>query len=260
MASSRRGPFRNLDFEAAEQEQLRQAELPDDVAVWEAAGTRPEEPLAHLEAESGIGRARLRTVLADAGLREVGSTRGGVVSRHWLDAVLVGAVVLVSWLALREPAHPSRSRHVRTREAIVAYQVLDASQLADTTAPAPTGAIASIPTAAGRIVLRTIPKGQAVRKDDLGPRLAAGAMDGRAVMMITVAPTDAQPRPGTHVGLMFTPRTPGSTGAVLPDALVLAATRADSALNLLVALRQADLATAAALLGNAEVHVVATPP
>jgi hypothetical protein len=262
VAGGRRGPFGTLDFNAEEQARLRAAGLADDAAVWDAAGTRPEEPLAHLAAESGIDRARLRSVLAAAGLREVRPARGGVASRHWLDAVLVGAVVLVGWLAVREPPRPAEPRHVRARGVIAAFQVLDASQLADTTAPAPAGVVESLPDAAGRVVLRSVAPGQPIRKRDLGPRLPPGALDGRAVMALSAAPTppDAQPRPGARVGLLLTPRAPGGTGAVLPDALVLSATRADSALSLLVALPRADLATAAALLGSAKVHVIATPP
>lgn len=262
MFSADGNPFRRMDFTAAERERLRRAELPDDVAVWAAAGTEPDDPLAHLEAESGIPRPRLRGVLAGAGLREVGPARGGVLSRHWLDGVLVAAVALVAWLALREPPRPAEPRHVRARGIVPAFQVLDTSQLVDTTAAAPAGAVRTPAMAVGRVVLRTLAEGQAVTEAHLGPRLAAGALDGRAVMAMAAVPPppDAEPRPGTRVGLMLTPRAPGGAGAVLPDALVLSATRADSTLDLLVALRQADVATAAALLGNAEVHVVATPP
>lgn len=262
MFGGRRGSFRTLDFRPEEQEKLRAAALPDDVAVWHAAGTRPDAPLEHLGTKSGIPVARLRDVLAEGGRREVRPARGGGLSRHWLDVVLVGTLAMVAWLALRDPPRPAEPRHVRARGVIAAFQVLNASQLADTTAPAPEGAVAEVADAAGRVVLRTLAAGQPVTEAHLGPRLPAGALEGRAVMALAAAPTppDAQPRPGTTVGLLLTPRAPGGAGAVLADALVLSATRADSALNLLVALPRTDLPTAAALLGNAEVHVVATPP
>lgn len=258
----RRGAFRALDLTAAEQQQLRDAELQDDADVWEAAGSGREAPLAHLAAETGIPVPRLRRVLWDAGQREVTPARGSVLSRHWLDAVLVAAVLLVGWLALREPPRPAEPRHVRARGVIAAFQVLSPSQLMDTAAAAPEGAVTAPADAVGRVLLRTLAAGQPLTEAHLGPRLPPDALRGRAVMALAAAPTppDAQPRSGTVVGLMLTPRAPGAPGAVLRNVLVLQATRADSALNLLVALPQADLATAAALLGSAEVHVVATPP
>jgi hypothetical protein len=257
-----RNPFRGLDLTPEEQASLRGGGFPDAQAVWMAAGDGSVEPLARLVSQSGIPAARLGEVLARAGEREMRPARGSLAARHWLDAVLLGGVVLLAWLALRDPPRPAEPRHLRARESIAAFQVMDTAWLSDTVAAAPAGAIAAGTDAQGRVVMRTLAAGQALTEAHLGPALPAGALAGRSVLAVAAKPTpaDALPRAGTRVGLMLAPRDARGSGVVIGDALVLSAAPADSALDLLVALRAADLPAAAALLGNADVHVVATPP
>ena len=263
-AVSWRKPFRRMDFTPPEQDALHEAGIHEALAVWAAAAEEPSQPLARLEKETGIPRGRLQDVLFRAGLREVNPAHGGVAARHWLDASLLAGVAVLAWLALREPPRPARPHHLRAGEVIAAFQLMDTAWVMDTVAPAPEDAIESRAAAQGRVLLRTLAAGQAITEAHLGPALPAGALDGRSVLALNAVPTppDAEPRAGTRIGLMLTPRDPrgGGGGAVIGDALVLSAAPTDSALSLLVALRTADLPAAAALLGNADVHVVATPP
>lgn len=264
MELPKRSPFGGLGFSAAEREALRIAGLGTADDVWEAAARDPGQPLAGLAAASGIPAARLREVLAHAARSHVAPAPGGLAARHWLDAVLVAGVVLVVWLALRDAPRPAEPRHVRARGPIAAFQIVDAERLADTTAPAPPDAVPTVAGAAGRVALRAVADGHPLTEANLGPRVPPGAIAGRAVLALSAAlpPPGVQPRPGTFVGLMLTPRNPAGRGALLPDVLVLSAARSDTALGLVVALPRDHLPTAASLLGSSDVHVVATaqPP
>lgn len=262
MAWTNPDPFRGLDFTPDERAALRKAKFPDAAAVWAAAGDGSVQPLGRLVERSGIPAARLQEVLARAGQRALRPSRTGLIARHWLDAVLLGGAMLFAWLALREPPRPGEARHLRASGTIAAFSVMDTAWLADSVAPAPADAIGAGRDAQGRVLLRTLAAGEPLTEAHLGPRLPADALTGRSVLSVAARPTPkgAQPRVGTRIGLMLAPREAGGAGAVIRDALVLSATAGDSALNLLVALRAADLATAAALLGNADVHVVAAAP
>jgi hypothetical protein len=255
-------PFRGLDFTPEERAALQAGGMDDATAVWAAAGDASAPPLARLAEASGIPRARLQEVLSRAAEGELDLPARSRAVRHWLDAVLLGGVVLLAWLALRDPPRPAEQRHLRAGGSIAAFQVMDSAWLSETMAPAPADAITADSVAHGRVVMRTLAAGQALTEAHLGPALPADALAGRSVLAVSAEPTpaDALPRPGSHVGLMLAPRDARGSGVVIGDALVLSAALADSALDLLVALRTADLPAAAALLGNADVHVVAAVP
>jgi hypothetical protein len=235
-------------------EQLREALDPD-----------PDQPLAKLSADAGLPVQRLREVLA-AGTgtqrRRVPQARPGWASRHWLDIVLAGGLALIAWLALTPEKPEKREPFAKTLGPVAAFQVIRPADITETTAVAPDSAVRR-KIAHGRVVLRDLKAGEPVTSADLGPPLPPEALAGRAILALSTRPAHApvSPRAGSRVGVVLSPHPPGGgTGAIIRDVLVLSAARTDSTLRVVVAVPEADLSAAAALLGSSEVHLVASPP
>jgi hypothetical protein len=253
--------FRGYDFSDEEAAALRKAGIDGVPALWAHAAKDPEEPLERLAKSTGINPERLRKVLAGGAERKVPPARSGLLSRHWLDLVILCGVAVVIALALRDPPKP---RTVPAAQALVpvgAFQVLRDAHVTDSTRKASTGAGRrdGLP---GRVTLRPLKAGEAVAEADLGPRMAPDALAGLAVLSLSTLPARAPavPQEGSRVGVVLSPRTPGTGGAVLRDVLVLSAAQTDTTLRVVVAVPEADLPLAAALLGSSDVHLVASPP
>lgn len=235
-----------------------QLHTPED--VWKKAAENPAEPLAALSGATGLTSERLKTALTDGGRAAAIPMRGNWLARHWLDLAVLGVIALVIALARRDPP---KSRTALVAQALVpvgAFQVLRDVHVTDSTRVPSTGAGRrdGLP---GRITLRPLMAGEAVTEADLGPRMAPDALVGRAVLALSTLPVQSPvvPQEGSRVGVVLSPRASGAGGVVLRDVLVLSATQTDSALRMVVALAEADLPAVAALLGNSDVHLVASP-
>ncbi|HYR06329.1 MAG TPA: hypothetical protein VEQ60_01095 [Longimicrobium sp.] len=253
--------FRGYDFSDDEAAALRTAGIDGVPALWARAAKDPEEPLERLSEGTGINLKRLRKVLAGGAERKVPPARGSLLSRHWLDLVVLCGVALVVGLALRDPPKPRTAPVAQALVPVGAFQVLRDVHVTDSTrAPSTgTGRRDGLP---GRVTLRPLKPGEAVVEADLGPRMAPEALAGRAVLSLSTLPAraPAPPQAGSRVGVVLSPRTPGTGGgAVLRDVLVLSVAQTDTTLRVVVAVPEADLAPAAALLGSSDVHLVASP-
>jgi hypothetical protein len=231
----------------------------------EALDPEPDQPLAKLSADTGLPIERLRGVLA-AGIgtqgRRVPHARPGWASRHWLDLVVLCGAAVVIGLARRDPPKPRSAPVAQALVPVGAFQVLRDVHVTDSTR-APSAGAGRRDGLPGRVTLRPLKAGEAVTEADLGPRMAPDALAGRAVLSLSTLPARAPalPQAGSRVGVVLSPRTPGTGGgAVLRDALVLSVAATDSTLRVVVAVPEADLPAAAALLGNSDVHLVASPP
>jgi hypothetical protein len=256
------GPLSGFGFTRTERDALAQAKLRTAEDLWEKAAEKPATPLTELSSATQLSQARLKVALSEGGRYWAMPMRASWVVRHWLDlAVIIGLAVMIG-LIRRDPPKP---RTVPVAQALVpvgAFQVLRDVHVTDSTRKPSAGAGRrdGLP---GRVALRPLKAGEAVTEADLGPRMAPDALVGRAVLSLSTLPARAPalPQAGSRVGVVLSPRTPGTGGGVvLRDVLVLSAAQTDTTLRVVVAIPEADLPAAAALLGNSDVHLVASPP
>jgi hypothetical protein len=255
--------FRPLDafgFTDEEREALAKAKLLTPEQLWEKAAETPADPLAELSTATTLTPDRLKMALAKAGKAEVWPARGNWIARHWLDVAVLAGVVLVEALARQDPPRRDVPR-AQLLTSVPAFHVLRDTDVTDTTTVPPRGAVRR-DVLPGQLTLRPMKAGEPVTAADLGPRLAPDALAGRAVLSLSTLPARAAaaPQAGSRVGVVLSPRAPGTGGgAVLRDVLVLSTAQTDSTLRVVVAVPEADLSTAAALLGSSDVHLVTSP-
>lgn len=253
-------PLSRFGFTPREREALAKAGVRTPEQLWEKAAENPAQALAELSTATQLTPARLVDALAEGGKAEAKPARGNPIVRHWLDITVLAGVTLVVFLARQEP--PRRERPVaQLLAAVPAFHVLRDTDITDTTTLPTKGAVRR-DVLPGRVTLRPMKAGEPVTEGDLGPRTSPDALAGRAIVSLSMHParTAAAPHPGARMGMVLSPRVPGSgAGAVLQDVLVLHAAQTDSTLQIVAALPRADLPVVAALAGSSDLYLVAAP-
>jgi hypothetical protein len=199
-------------------------------SLWLAAAASPGERLAPLSKRTGIDRNRLAEILDQAARAKDSRTPLGWLTQHWLDVVLLLAVVLLVWLADQawSEAGPKRPTLKPARD-IPAFSVLRRQDLL--VSP---GNSSLARTAVGRVTLSNLRKGVTLDPARLGPIVPEKELADRRVVALTLGARggNSTAHVGSHIDLMLSPRAlnAGSRGAVVEDVLVLAADPQDSLL------------------------------
>ncbi len=200
--------------------------------------------------------AALRASVENA-KRVVGRGRTGALTRHWADIlVLLAAVTLLPRLVHVLWTRPDRDEpHPVALGDLPAFSVLQLEDMAKLAGKADT----LRKKAAGRYLLRAVPKGSPVRAADLGPASVTPALLRERHLLPLQLAAGAAPdslRAGTIADLLLSPSEQGGTPAFVQRVPVLAVSASAEGMRVVVAVDRGQLDALAPRIGSSRVFVL----